>query len=129
MTLENKYVVPARSRWRIESKNLPELCTYTVDIQTDYFSKSIKIVVLDALRNGKPIVHGWITKTLNSPGEEEFSISHYDGNGNLLYKKILSTIKLIGHKCYHNYTCEGDDLQDHEILFTYEEMKVIENIN
>jgi len=122
-------VVPARSRWRLESKTFPELSGYVVTVQEDFFSKTIGLVALDAIVNGKPVVHEWIVKTLNNPGEEVFNLYHHDGNGNLLYRKILKGLKLIGHKCNHNYECEGDDLQDHELFFTFEELQTIDNIN
>jgi hypothetical protein len=127
--MENNVVIPARSRWRVEAKTLPDLSSYVVDVQHDYFSKTVGISVLDALVKGKPIVHEWIIHTLNNPGNEVFSLHHFDANGNLLYKKVLKGVKLIGHKCNHNYDNDGDDLQDHELLFTYDNLETIDNIN
>ena len=122
-------IVPARSRWRLEAETFQDLNRYAVSVQHDYYSKTIDVIVLDAIVGGKPIVHDWITKTLNSPGGETFTLYHHDANGNLLYKKILTEIKLIGHKSNLNYECDGDDLQDHELFFTYEEQETINNIN
>jgi hypothetical protein len=127
--MSNDTVLPARSRWRLEAKSLPELSSYTVSVQHDYYSKFIGITVLDAIVKGKPVVHEWIVKTLNNPGEEVFTLHHHDAQGNLLYKKVLKGVKLIGHKCNHNYECEGDDLQDHELFFSYEDLQTIDNIN
>ncbi len=122
-------VLPTRSRWRVQAKTFSDLCLYTVKVQCDYYSKNVSMTVLDAIVKGKPIVHEWIVATLNSPGVEVFTLHHHDANGNLLYKKLLKGIKLVGHKCNHDYECEGDDLQDHELLFSYDELQTLDNIN
>lgn len=126
--MTNETILPKRSRWKLEAKTFPDLVMYTMSVQHDYFSQTIALVVLDAIVKEKPIVHEWIVKTLNNPNEEVFSLYNHDGNGNVLYKKVLKGVKLIGHKCNHNYECDGDDLQDHELLFTYNELKTVENI-
>lgn len=124
--MEN-YIIPSRSRWKIQSKKLKDLNSYIVSVKADYFNKFFTINVLDVLVNNKPIVHNWIIELLENPTVEEFTINHHDANGNFLYKKIIKDAKLVGHKCYHNYTCDGDDLQDHEIIFKYEFIETIEN--
>lgn len=116
-------------RWRLDSKTLPDLSQYVVEVQHDYFNKSLSATVLDAIVNGKPVIHSWILATLLDSSKEEFSLSQFEGNGYLLYKKVLKGIKLIGHKCNHNYECDGDDLMDHELLFTYETIKTLDNVN
>ena len=127
--MENDIVIPAKSRYRLEAKTFPGLSKYVVNVKHDYFSKSVGFLAYDIMEKGKPVVHEWIIKTLERPGEEVFTLYHHDCNGNLLYKKILEGIKLIGHQCTHNYECEGADLQDHELFFTYEELKTINNVN
>jgi hypothetical protein len=117
----------SKFRWRLESKSFPDLSKYVVDVQHDYFNKSLTATILDALIRGKPVVHGWILSVLADSSQEEFTLSQFEGNGDLLYEKKLTGIKLIGHKCHHNYECDGDDLMDHQVLFTYESQKTLEN--
>lgn len=125
----NDIILPTKSRFRIESQNLPDLASYTIDVDLDYYSKKILLKVLDVIRNGKPVVHEWIIDTLNNPGKEKFVLHQHDANGNDLYKKVFKNIALIGHLCNHDYSCEGNDLQDHDLWFSYEELQVINNIN
>lgn len=125
----NDIVLPARSRFRVESLNLADLGSYVTDVVLDYYSKSVVLKVLDVILNGKPVVHDWIIDTLNNPGKERFIVHQHDANGNVLYKKVLKGIKLIGHVCNHDYSSEGNDLQDHELWFSYEELQVVTNLN
>lgn len=125
----NGIVLPTRSRFRVECLNLPELESCTTEVNLDYYTKSIELKVLDVIKNGKPVVHDWIIHTLNNPNKEKLTVHQHDANGNILYKKILTGIKLIGHLCNHDYACEGNDLQDHELWFSYEELNVITNLN
>lgn len=128
-TAVSEGVVAAKFRWRLDSKTLPALAQYVVDVQQDYFNKSLSVTVLDAIVNGKPMVHTWILDTLLDSSNEEFTLTQFSANGDVLYRKVLQGIKLIGHKCNHNYECEGDDLVDHELLFTYDKIKTIDNVN
>jgi hypothetical protein len=127
--MENKAVYPVKFRWNLGSKSLPEFSSYVTNCQHDYYSKTVGAVVLDALVKGKPVVHEWIIKTLRNPDDEVLTISQFDGNGNLLYKKVMKGVKIVGHKCNYNYDCDGDDLQDHELVFTYDKLETIDNVN
>lgn len=126
---QNSVVFASRSRYRLEAKSLPDLRTYVVDVQHNYFDKSVSATVLDALIKGKPVIHEWILKTLRDPNQEVLTIEQHDCNGKSLYKKVLKGVRLIGHRCNHNYECEGDDLQDHELLFIYDDLITVDNIN
>lgn len=122
--MENEeFVTPNRSRWRIESSTLPELELYVVDAQYDYYNKTISLTVLDAIVKGTPVVHAWIMTTLVDSSKEILTVRQFSGNGDTLYSKVLTGIKLIGHKCNHNYECDGDDLMDHELMFTYKNLE------
>lgn len=127
--VEEAFVTPRRSRWRLESNTLQDLSQYVVDVQYDYFNKSLLIKVLDAIVKGQPVVHSWILKTLLDASKEELKLIQFSGNGDELYVKTLKDIKLIGHKCNHNYECEGDDLMDHELMFTYKSLETKTNEN
>jgi hypothetical protein len=125
----NDFVISARSRYRLEAKSLSEFRSYVVDVIHDYYNKTVSATVLDALVKGKPVIHEWIIRTLRDPGQEVLTLEQHDANGNTLYKKVLKGVKLVGHRCNHNYECEGDDLQDHELLFMYDELVTVDNVN
>lgn len=122
--MDKNIVFPSKSRWRLESKTFRDLTSYIVDVAYDYYSKTISLNVLDAVIKGKPVVHEWIVQILENPGEEVFTLRHHNENLHAIYRKILKGIKLIGHKCNHNYTCNHEDIQDHELLFTYETIEI-----
>lgn len=112
-----------RSRWHLRSSTFPDLHGLVSDVQHDYFNRSLTFKALDAVVGGKPVVHHWVLSALKDPSREEFTVSQFDGNGNVLYDKVLTGVKLVGHKCNHNYECEGDDLMDHELTFTYDNLE------
>lgn len=120
---EKVFDVPSRFRWRLESNSLLEFKNYVVDVEYDYYTKTLKATVLDAMVKNKPVVHNWIMKVLLDSSNEELKLTLFSSNGDTLYTKLLKNIKLIGHKCNYNYECEGDDLMDHELIFTYKTLE------
>jgi hypothetical protein len=125
-----KVSIPAKFRFKFELRSFPELSQYVTDVELDCFSKTLDLIVLDAVVDKKPIVHEWIINTLNNPGKIDFLIRQYDFEGNLLYSKLLKKMKLIGHKCNHNYGMEDNkDLQNHELMFIYNDLEIIKEQN
>ena len=122
-------VLLKKSRWRLESNSLKDLSLYVVDVNLDYYFKSLYFTVLDAVVSGKPIIHNWIIDKVSNSEDDVFTVTHIDGNNNTIYKKILKGVKLIGHQCNHNYDSEDEDLQDHTLTFSYEELQTIDNVN
>ena len=100
-----KHIISTTIRNDINFKNLSQFSTILV---RDY--QSMKIL------NDNNILSKYCP-------DATFALTPNVDNG----KKIIKDAKLVGHKCYHNYTCDGDDLQDHEIIFKYEFIETIEN--
>ena len=122
--MTNKEMIyPSRFRWQLHSKTFPEFSTYVAQVRHDYLSKSVKAVALDAVVGGKPVVHDWISRSIKEIKDDELTIYQFDENGNQIYAKVLKGAKIVGHSCNHDYECDGDDLQDHELIFTYEELQ------
>ena len=120
---------PTKSRYKLDSKNFTDLHGYVITAQEDHFTKSIYVTVLDAIVNGKPVVYNWISNTLRSPGEEVLTLTFHNDNGDVLYKKNFTGIRLMGHRSNHDYSCDHDDLQDHELKFEYKDLEVSHNLD
>lgn len=117
--------IAARSKYLLEAESLPEFVNHVTEVKHDYFNKTVSVTVLDTVIKGIPVIHSWILKTIRESRGEVLTLQQQDADGNLLYKKVMKGVKLVGHVCKHDYSCEGDDLQDHELLFTYQDLETV----